>query len=98
VSTLKRAWRWLLGFWEANAKQSSTRLIAILLAVTGSAVALAAAYVGVKHPDAAATVAALATVVGAVVVNGCVAMVTRTPACIPGDGRKSDGAAKADDE
>jgi hypothetical protein len=68
----------LLGFLREKARESSTRLIAIILALTGSACALGTIRFAFVHPDAVVMVTAMTAVTTTIIVSGCIAIVNRT--------------------
>jgi len=72
---------WCAGFLEVGTRQSMTRLVTLLLALAATLIGAAIFAVATRpHLDSAAAqvIAALATVVGAFVAAGCVALINRS--------------------
>jgi hypothetical protein len=81
-----------VNFLREKTPESSTRLCAVMLCVTGCVCALATVAFPFFHPDHAVTVTAMAAVTTALIASGCVAIINRSRE--PGDvGAGSGGTA-----
>lgn len=67
-----------LGFVREHTPESSTRLCAIMLCVTGCLVALFTVRFAFLHPDRTSMVTALVGVASALIASGCVAIINRS--------------------
>lgn len=67
-----------LGFVREHMPESSTRLCAVLLCLTGCSCALATVRFAFLHPERTAMVTALVGVTSALIASGCVAIINRT--------------------
>jgi peptidoglycan/LPS O-acetylase OafA/YrhL len=82
-----------LNFLRERTRESSTRLCAVMLCVTGCVCALATVAFPFLHPDQALTVTAMVAVSTALIASGCVAIINRSRE--PGDVGAGSGGAGA---
>lgn len=83
MNTINRILSTILGFVREHTPESSTRLCAILLCITGCCCALFTVRFAFTHPDQPVMVTALVGVSTALIASGCVAIINRTPK-VPG--------------